>query len=209
MAVGEALTKQPELALNPRNVGYLLRRLEDAGYKHTVAEALASRGGIDGLVEDLCAIVSRRYPLVNLEYVLDSLAGYPRSQFSSANVAEYVQNDQTAATSRLRASLGGAHGAAPAEVAALFRAEDIGPYLDTAGRIGSQPPLRVYLGDELLFYLAPRESKFLEQLEDLRGAIQAFRHHSAASKVARIELRPDRQTASQRFPHRSADPDMA
>jgi hypothetical protein len=30
MAVGEALTKQPELALNPRNVGYLLRRLEDA-----------------------------------------------------------------------------------------------------------------------------------------------------------------------------------
>ena len=171
MAVGEALTKQPELALNPRNVGYLLRRLEDAGYKHTVAEALASRGGIDGLVEDLCAIVSRRYPLVNLEYVLDSLAGYPRSQFSPADVAEYVQNDQTAATSRLRASLVGAHGAAPAEVAELFRAEDIGPYLDTAGRIGSQPPLRVYLGDELLFYLAPRENKFLEQLEDLRGEL--------------------------------------
>ena len=171
MAVGEALTKQPELALNPRNVGYLLRRLEDAGYKHTVAEALASRGGIDGLVEDLCAIVSRRYPLVNLEYVLDSLAGYPRSQFSPADVAEYVQNDQTAATSRLRASLVGAHGAAPAEVAEAIRAEDIGPYLDTAGRIGSQPPLRVYLGDELLFYLAPRESKFLEQLEDLRGEL--------------------------------------
>ena len=171
MAVGQALTKRPELALNAQNVAYLLRRLEDAGFKRTVAEALASRGGIDGLVEDLRAVIKRGYPLVNLEYVLDSLAGYPRSQFSSADVAEHVKNDQTAATSPLRANFAGAHGAAPAEVAELFRAEDIGPYLDTAGRIGSQPPLRVYLGDDLLFYLAPRENKFLEQLEDLRGEL--------------------------------------
>jgi hypothetical protein len=102
LAVEQRLTAQPELALNPKNVAYLLHRLAGAGFKHTVAEALASRGGINGLVDDLRAVVARGYSLVNLEYVLDSLAGYPHSQFSSAVVAEHVEKDQTAATSPAR-----------------------------------------------------------------------------------------------------------
>ena len=91
LAVEQRLTEQPELALNPKNVAYLLHRLAGAGFKHTVAEALASRGGIDGLVEDLRAIIASGNPLVNLEYVLDSLASYPQSQFSPEVVAEHVK----------------------------------------------------------------------------------------------------------------------
>jgi hypothetical protein len=170
LAVEQRLTAQPELALNPKNVAYLLRHLEGAGFKHTVAEALASRGGIDGLVEDLCALAARGYPLVNLEYVLDSLAAYPRAQFSSAVVAEHVEKDQTAATLRDGVRIAGARGAA-AEAAGSAPAEDIVPYRDTADRIASQPSLRVYLGDELLEYLVPRESKLQEELEDLRGEL--------------------------------------
>ena len=70
--LGQVLIAQPNLTLNAQNVAYLLSRLEGLGFKRTVAEALASRGGIDGLVEDLCALVARSYPLVNLEYVLDT-----------------------------------------------------------------------------------------------------------------------------------------
>jgi hypothetical protein len=171
LAVEQRLTAQPELALNPKNVAYLLHRLAGAGFKHTVAEALASRGGINGLVDDLRAVVARGYSLVNLEYVLDSLAGYPHSQFSSAVVAEHVEKDQTAATSRLGARFTGVHGAAPVEAAELVRPEDTVPYRDTADRIGRQPSLRVYLGDELLDYLVPRQSKLLEELQDLRGEL--------------------------------------
>jgi hypothetical protein len=174
VAVGQALTAQPELALNPKNVAYLLHRLEGAGFKRTVAEALASRGGIDGLAEDLRAVIKRGYPLVNLEYVLDSLAGYPKSQFSSEVVAEYVKADQTAATSRAGARFAGAHGAA-AEAAELARAEDAVPYRDTADRIARQPSLRVYLGEDLVPYFVTPEGELrphiLEALEDLRGEL--------------------------------------
>jgi hypothetical protein len=174
-ALGQVLTAQPELALNAQNVAYLLRHLEGAGFKHTVAEALASRGGIDGLVEDLCALVARGYPLVHLEYVLDSLAAYPRSQFSSAAIAEDVEKDQTAATLRRGVRVAGALGAA-AEATGSAPAEDIVPYRETADRKTSNPqPLRVYLGDELVNYFATPEGelhpRILGALADLRGEI--------------------------------------
>jgi len=102
----------------------------------------------------LCALVARGYPLVNLEYVLDSLAAYPRSQFSSVAVAEDVEKDQTAATLRGGVRFAGAHGAT-AEAAKSVPAEDIVPYRDTADRkTGSPQPLRVYLGDDLVDYFA-------------------------------------------------------
>jgi len=174
-ALGEVLTAQPGLTLNAQNVAYLLRRLEGAGFKRTVAEALASRGGIDGLVDDLCALVERGYPLVNLEYVLDSLAAYPRAQFSSAVVAEHVVKDQTAATLRGGVRFAGARGAA-AEAAGSAPAEDIVPYRDTADRKTNNPqPLRVYLGDELVDSFATPEGelhpRILEVLADLRGEL--------------------------------------
>jgi hypothetical protein len=174
-AVGQALTSQPELTLNRQNVAYRLSRLEGAGFKRTVAEALASRGGIDGLVEDLRAVIRRGYPLVNLEYVIDSLAGYPRSQFSSAVVAEQVEKDQTVATSRVGARLAGAQSAVAPETAEPFRAEDVVPYRDTADRIARQPPVRVYLGEDLVPYFATSEGELhphiLEELDDLRGEL--------------------------------------
>ncbi len=174
-ALGQVLTAQPRLTLNAQNVAYLLRRLEGAGFKRTVAEALASRGGIDGLVDDLCALVARGYPLVNLEYVLDSLAAYPRAQFSSAAVAEHVEKDQTAATLRGGVRFAGARGAA-AEAAASAPAEDMVPYRDTADRKTNNPqPLRVYLGDELVDYFATPEGelhpRILEVVADLRGEL--------------------------------------
>jgi hypothetical protein len=174
-ALGEVLTAQPGLTLNAQNVAYLLRRLEGAGFKGTVAEALASRGGIDGLVEDLRALVARGYPLVNLEYVLDSLAAYPRSQFSSTAVAEDVEKDQTAATLRGGVRFAGAHGAT-AEAAKSVPAEDIVPYRDTADRKTNNPqPLRVYVGDDLVDYFATPEDELrpsiLEALADLRGEL--------------------------------------
>jgi hypothetical protein len=174
-ALGQVLTAQPELTLNAQNVAYLLRRLEGAGFKRTVAEALASRGGIEGLVDDLCALVARGYPLVNLEYVLDSLAAYPRSQFSSAAVAEDVEKDQTAATLRGGVRFAGAHAAA-GEAAESARAEDIVPYRDTADRKTNNPqPLRVYVGDDLVDYFATPEDELrpsiLEALADLRGEL--------------------------------------
>src|SRR6266446_1933490 len=174
-ALGQVLTAQPGLTLNAQNVAYLLSRLEGAGFKRTVAEALASRGGIDGLVDDLCALVARGYPLVNLEYVLDSLAAYPRSQFSSAAVAEHVEKDQTAATLRGGVRFAGARGAA-AEAAASAPAEDMVPYRDTADRKTNNPqPLRVYLGDELVDYFATPEGelhpRILEVVADLRGEL--------------------------------------
>jgi hypothetical protein len=174
-ALGQVLTAQPELVLNRQNVAYLLRRLEGAGFKRTVAEALASRGGIDGLVDDLCALVARGYPLVNLEYVLDSLAAYPRAQFSSATVAEQVEKDQTAATLRGGVRFAGARGAA-AEAEGSAPAEDIVPYRDMADRKTNNPqPLRVYLGDELVDSFATPEGelnrKILEALADLRGEL--------------------------------------
>jgi hypothetical protein len=173
-ALGQVLTVLPELVLNRQNVAYLLRRLEGAGFKRTVAEALASRGGIGGLVDDLCALVARGYPLVNLEYVLDSLAAYPRAQFSSAVVAEYVEKDQTAATLRGGVRFAGARGAA-AEAAESAAAEDILPYRDTADRKASSQPLRVYLGDDLLDFFATPEGelhpRILGALADLRGEL--------------------------------------
>jgi conflict system STAND superfamily ATPase len=174
-ALGQVLIAQPRLTLNAQNVAYLLSRLEGAGFKRTVAEALASRGGIDGLVEDLCALVARGYPLVNLEYVLDSLAAYPRAQFSSADVAEQVEKDQTAATLRDGVRVAGAHAAA-AEAAERARAEDIVPYRDMADRKTNNPqPLRVYVGDDLVDYFATPEGelqpRILEVLADLRGEL--------------------------------------
>jgi hypothetical protein len=174
-ALGQVLTAQPRLTLNAQNVAYLLSRLEGAGFKRTVAEALASRGGIDGLVEDLRALVARGYPLVNLEYVLDSLAAYPRSQFSSVAVAEDVEKDQTAATLRGGVRFAGAH-AATTEAAKSVPAEDIVPYRDTADRkTGSPQPLRVYLGDDLVDYFATPEGelqpRILGVLADLRGEL--------------------------------------
>jgi hypothetical protein len=174
-ALGQALTAQPELVLNRQNVAYLLSRLEGAGFKRTVAEALASRGGIDGLVEDLCALVARGYPLVNLEYVLDSLATYPRSQFSSAAAAEDVKKDQAAATLRGGVRFAGAHGAAD-EATGSASAEDIVPYRDMADRKTNNPqPLRVYLGDELLDSFATPDGKLrpeiLKAQADLRGEL--------------------------------------
>jgi hypothetical protein len=174
-ALGQLLTAQPRLALNAQNVAYLLSRLEGAGFKRTVAEARASRGGIDGLVEDLCALVARGYPLVNLQYVLDSLAAYPRSQFSSAAVAEDVEKDQTDATLRGGVRLSGEHGAT-AEATGSVPAEDIVPYRDTADRkAGAPQPLRLYLGDDLVDYFATPEGelqpRILGALADLRGEI--------------------------------------
>jgi DNA-binding transcriptional MerR regulator len=177
LTVANKLIAQPALALNRHNVAYLLRRLEGAGFERTVAEALASRGGIDGLVDDLRAVVARSYPVVNLEYVLDSLAGYPRSQFSPAVVAEHVESDQAAATPRAGARLTGAPVPATATaiepLAEVARAEAIVPYRDTADRISSQPPLRVYLGKDLLSYFVTPEPEWRpqirEKLNDLRG----------------------------------------
>jgi hypothetical protein len=174
-ALGQVLIAQPRLTLNAQNVAYLLRRLEGAGFKRTVAEALASRGGIDGLVDDLCALIARGYPLVNLEYVLDSLAAYPRSQFSSTAVAEQVEKDQTAATLRGGVRFAGARAAAT-EAAGSGAAEDIVPYRDTADRKTNNPqPLRVYLGDDLLDYFATPEGelrpRMLGALADLRDEL--------------------------------------
>jgi len=174
-ALGQVLTAQPELTLNAQNVAYLLRRLEGAGFKRTVAEALASRGGIDGLVDDLRALVARGYPLVNLEYVLDSLAAYPRAQFSSAVVAEHVEKDQIAATLRGGVRFAGARGAA-AEAAGSAPTEDIVPYRDTADRKTNNPqPLRVYVGDELVDSFATSDGKLrpeiLKAQADLRGEL--------------------------------------
>ncbi|TMK14410.1 MAG: ATP-binding protein [Alphaproteobacteria bacterium] len=174
-ALGQVLTAQPRLTLNAQNVAYLLSRLEGAGFKRTVAEALASRGGIDGLVEDLRALVARGYPLVNLEYVLDSLAAYPRSQFSSAAVAEQVEKDQTAATLRGGVRFAGARGAT-AEAAGSAAAEDIVPYRDMADRKTNNPqPLRVYIGDELVDSFATSDGKLrpeiLKAQADLRGEL--------------------------------------
>ena len=177
LTVANSLIAEPALALNRHNVAYLLRRLEGAGFERTIAEARASRGGIDGLVDDLRAVVARGYPLVNLEYVLDSLAGYPRSQFSSEVVAEHVKSEQAAATPRAGARLTGAPVPATATaiepLAEVARAEDIVPYLDTADRIRSQPPLLVSLGKDLLSYFVTPEPEWrpqiLEKLNDLRG----------------------------------------
>jgi hypothetical protein len=174
-ALGQVLTAQPELVLNRQNVDYLLRRLRDAGFKRSVAEALASRGGIDGLVDDLRALVARGYPLVNLAYVLDSLAGYPRSQFSPEVAAEHVEKDQTAATLRGGVRFAGARAAA-AEAAGSAPAEDVVPYRDTADRKSSiPPPLRVYVGDELVDAFATPDGKLrpeiMEALADLHGEL--------------------------------------
>jgi hypothetical protein len=177
LTVANSLIAQPALALNRHNVAYLLRRLGDAGFERTVAEARASRGDVDGLVDDLRAVVARGYSLVNLEYVLDSLAGYPRSRFPPEVVTEHVEKDHTAATPRAGARLAGAPVPATATVikplAEVARAEDIVPYRDMADRVGSQPPLRVYLGKDLFSYFVTPEGEWrpqiLEKLNDLRG----------------------------------------
>jgi hypothetical protein len=175
-ALGQVLTAQPELVLNRQNVDYLLRRLRDAGFKRSVAEALASRGGIDGLVDDLRAVVARGYPLVNLAYVLDSLAGYPRSQFSPEVAAEHVEKDQKAATLRGGVRFAGPRGTTAGEAAELTPAEDVVPYRDTADRKSSiPPPLRVYVGDELVDSFATPDGKLrpeiMEALADLHGEL--------------------------------------
>jgi hypothetical protein len=204
LAVGQTLTAQPELVLNPKNVGYLVRGLEDAGFKRTVAEALASRSGIDGLVEDLRALVARGYPLVKLEYVLDSLAAYPRSQFSSAVAAEHVEKDQTAATLRRGVQFAGARGAA-VEAAGSVPAEDIVPYRDTADRKTSNTqPLRVYLGDALLESFATPEGelqpRILEALADLRGELfKRFGIVVPGVRFQRAMLDPARKLAPKAF----------
>ena len=211
-ALGQVLTAQPELVLNRQNVDYLLRRLRDAGFKRSVAEALASRGGIDGLVDDLRALVARGYPLVNLAYVLDSLAGYPRSQFSPEVAAEHVEKDQTAATLRGGVRFAGARAAA-AEAAGSAPAEDVVPYRDTADRKSSiPPPLRVYVGDELVDAFATPDGKLrpeiMEALADFTANYQAFRHRSAGREFQHFDLGPGAQAGAQSFPHRAADADM-
>jgi hypothetical protein len=205
LTVVNSLIAQPALALNRHNVAYLLRRLEGAGFERTVAEALASRGGIDGLVDDLRAVIARGYPLVNLEYVLDNLAGYPRSQFSPAVVAERLEQDQTAATPRAGARLTGAPVAATATaikpLAEVARVEHVAPYRDTADRIGSQPPLRVYLGKDLLSYFVTPERELrpqiLEKLDDLRGDL--FKRFGIAVPGVKVDSDPVGKLAPNAF----------
>ncbi len=177
-ALGNTLIAQPELALNRHNVTYMLRRLEGGGFAHTVAEALAARGGIDGLVDDLRAVVMGGQPLKRLEYVLDSLAGYPKSQHSSAAVATKVADDQDAAA-RAGGSLSGPKlGVSVESLAELGRSEDILAYRDTGDRTATEPPIRVYLGRNLLSYFTTPEDRLrpqiLEDLSDIRGEI--FKH---------------------------------
>jgi hypothetical protein len=174
-AVAQALIDRPELALNRQNVAYRLQRLgEKAGFKRTVTEALAARGGIDGLVEDLRAIIARDYGLLKLEYLLDSLAGYPKSDYPPAEVADLVIEDQTEPTSRPDSRLVGAPPAAPGE-SLTTRAADILPYRDTTDRIDIEPPVRVYLGEDLVSsFLVPEgdlRPEVLEALSDLRGEL--------------------------------------
>jgi hypothetical protein len=203
-ALGQVLTAQPGLTLNAQNVSYLLRRLEDAGFKRTVAEALASRGGIDGLVDDLRALVERGYPLVNLEYVLDSLAAYPRAQFSSAVVAEHVEKDLTSATLRGGVRFAGARGAAP-EATGSAPAENIVPYRDTADRKTNNPqPLRVYVGDELVDSFATPDGKLrpeiLKAQADLRGELfKRFGIVASDVSFSASSLDPSRRLAPKAF----------
>jgi hypothetical protein len=176
--VADALIAQPELALNRHNVVYLLRRIDEKGARaRTVAEAMAARGGIDGLVEDLRAIVAKNYSLLTLEYVLDSLAGFAKSEFPSTKVADLVIEDQVAAVPRIAVKLAGAPPAAPTEsLAELARAADARPYRDTADRIDAESqPVRIHLGKDLRSnFLAPEgelSPEVLEALSDLRAEL--------------------------------------
>ena len=173
MVVANALIDKPELALNVHNVAYMLGRLK--GSEKTVAEALASRGGVEGLVEDLRQVVALRYPLVRLEYLLDSLAGCPRPECQPEAAAKFAVDDQGLAVPQA-IRLQGARPTMPVQGPAEFvRADDVRPYREVAEFIDIEPPVRAYLGENLqpLFALPEGDLRpeILEDLSDLRGEL--------------------------------------
>jgi len=75
--VANSLLDYPNLVLTRDCVDYLLQRTAER-FPQTVAEALATRGGVEGIQRDLIEIVGRhKRPLTRLAYLLDTLAGCP------------------------------------------------------------------------------------------------------------------------------------
>ena len=90
---GDNLIKNPDLVFPPDMVTYLLQYLHKR-HPQTVDEALAARGGVEGIRTDLIELV-RTGPLTDLRYLLDSLAKYPG--VPSKQAAAQARMDQASA----------------------------------------------------------------------------------------------------------------
>lgn len=151
VAVANQILHSPELVLNRRNVSYMLNQIRASGFSSTVDEAVAARGGLEGLVRDLQEIVRLRYPLSHLGYLLDALATYPRKDYSSVEVAHLVFDAHSYVTAPAHYALIGRRETEEREKLKyeLTREEQL-PYRGSVELLVSEPPVRVYLGDQVI-----------------------------------------------------------
>jgi hypothetical protein len=75
LSAASAMLENPELLLTTESVVPILKRIAERR-PHSVEQALAARGGLAGLTDDLREIVRLGIGLVHIEYLLDFLAAY-------------------------------------------------------------------------------------------------------------------------------------
>ncbi len=176
-AVSNLMIDAPELVINRHNTSLLLERMVRMGNSVSVSEALHTRGGLTGLVDDLRNIVRQQYPITGLEYLLDALATYPVYRYSSDQAAEMAINDQFIATPGLLAAMSKPRTTDDSldELAENTTLDKSLPYHDALTYLYDKPSIRIYVGEQLLpLIITPDhnlQQAIVESLIDLRGEV--------------------------------------
>lgn len=167
--VGNVLLNNPEYIFTRESVAFLVERIRK-DFPHTVAEALAAQGGIEGIRAVMIECIKQKKSLTRLKYVLDSLARCPG--YSPEDAARYAIADSESKgddyTGRLpkRRDLPFQNESGKTEENRsgwIWIYEEAGPYIPL-----ELPPINVYLAKNFSDHLKP---EIIEAVSELRGKI--------------------------------------
>ncbi|MET0594116.1 MAG: hypothetical protein ABW133_15555, partial [Polyangiaceae bacterium] len=142
LAVGEALHAHPELALSCDAVKAMVGSVHKA-HPSIVNEAMAMRGGLEGLRNDLIEVRGAGSSLVGLEYLLDALAdhGSEPSRVAAKKVAEEIR-----LPARRPVRLSGARALQSSGIDVAHAFDGVHVALTEVAPISVAPSLRLYVG---------------------------------------------------------------
>ncbi len=178
IALFDHLGENSELVITRDTTNYLLERVRQNGYPKTVEEALAARGGLEGLQQDLRELVRQDISLYGLEYLLDALANYPLPYYQPSEAAELASYEVY--DLRLQGLFYYPYLTEPRpaksidEETKLISKWDFDTiYGETGKWLSVERPIRVYIGAKLLESFVTPDDKLkpevVEALEELRG----------------------------------------
>ena len=175
VALANKLIEKPELVLTRECVEYLIKRLQ-FDYPQSVAEAVAARGGLESIRNDLIELVRQRQDLKSLPYIFDFLAKYP--SVPSKQVAKDVILDLSSPEENFPQQLQGKR-PDPKEKPKEKITEKSREYsvYEEASRWlpKAEPPIRVYLGLSIIKYFIGEDYELTpqirESLDDLKRTI--------------------------------------